>query len=366
MKQPAALKALFMLLLGTALLATGAMAQKTITGKITDQRSGNAIAGASVTAKGTTTGTSTESDGSFSLSVPAGAQILVISAVGYTTREMIIEGTDFGSPVSLMPAASDLNEVIVVGYGTRKVKDLTGSVANIGTKDFNKGQIASPEQLIEGRTPGVLVTQSTGEPGAAPTINIRGAGSVSGRQEPLYVVDGVPLIQGGTLGSASGVEGGTTPKNPLIFLNPNDIESMTILKDASAAAIYGSRGANGVILITTKGGRGGKKGSLTFNTGVSIAETARRYDLLSPQEFLQQAKAANILAGASPGDAEEAVKLIDGGANTDWQDQIFRTAISQNYNLSWGFSRKSTSMRLSAGYDDQQGIVRNSALQRLS
>lgn len=366
MKKMLAFRACLLFLLGAMFTVSTAQAQKTVTGKVTDSKAGTPISGASITVKGGTAGTSTDASGGFSLTIPTDGKVLIISAVGFETKEMTIEGADFSAAIALNPASKDLNEVVVVGYGTRKVKDLTGSVANVTTKDFNKGQIASPEQLIEGRTTGVLVTQSTGEPGAAPTINIRGAGSISGRQEPLYVVDGVPLIQGGTLGSASGVEGGTTPKNPLIFLNPNDIESMTILKDASAAAIYGSRGANGVILITTKGGRGGKKGTLTFNTGVSIAETAKRYDMLSPQEFLQQAKAANILAGASASDAEEAVKLIDGGASTDWQDQIFRTAVSQNYNLSWGFSRKSTSMRLSGGYDDQQGIVKNSSLKRLS
>jgi TonB-dependent starch-binding outer membrane protein SusC len=366
MKKPAALKTCFMFLMGGIFSITVALAQKTISGKVTESKGGAPISGASIIVKGGTAGTSTDADGSFSLTLPADGKVLLISAIGYETKEITIDGADFGAGIKLVTATKDLNEVIVVGYGTRKVKDLTGSVANVTSKDFNKGQIASPEQLIEGRTPGVLVTQSTGEPGAAPTINIRGAGSISGRQEPLYVVDGVPLIQGGTLGSSSGVEGGTTPKNPLIFLNPNDIESMTILKDASAAAIYGSRGANGVILITTKGGRGGSKGSLSFNAGVSIAETAKRYDLLNAQEFLQQAKAANILAGASPADAEAAVKLIDGGASTDWQDQIFRTAVSQNYNLSWGFNRKSTSMRLSGGYDKQEGVVKNSSLKRLT
>lgn len=366
MKQMLAFRACFLFLLGAIFSVSIAQAQKTVSGKVTESKSGIPISGVSITVKGGTAGTSTDEAGSFSLTVPANGKVLIFSAIGYETKEVSIEGTDFSAPVLLSSATKDLNEVVVVGYGTRKVKDLTGSVANLTSKDFNKGQIASPEQLIEGRTTGVLITPSTGEPGAAPTINIRGAGSISGRQEPLYVVDGVPLIQGGTLGSAAGVEGGTTPKNPLIFLNPNDIESMTVLKDASAAAIYGSRGANGVILITTKGGRGGTKGTLNFNTGVSIAETARRYDMLSAEEFLQQAKAANIQAGTSPADAEEAVRLIDGGASTDWQDQIFRRSISQNYNLSWGFSRKSTSLRLSGSYDDQQGIVRNSSLKRLT
>ena len=176
----------------------------------------------------------------------------------------------------------------------------------------------------------------------------------------------MPLGQGGTLGSASGVEGGTTAKNPLIFLNPNDIESITVLKDASAAAIYGSRGANGVILITTKSGKGGRNGSFNFSATTNVATTAKRYDLMNASDFLQAAKKANIDGGADPVAAAEAVKLIDNGANTDWQDEIFRTAISQNYNLSWGYNVGGTTARLSGSYDDQQGIVRNSALKRLT
>lgn len=351
------------LLAGMLCFAWPAAAQnKTVTGKVTDAQGGAALSGVSVTVKGEKTGTSTDAEGRFSISVPAGGT-LVFSAIGFATQEIAV-GNQSEINVTMSPTvATNLNEVVVVGYGTRKVKDLTGSVSNITTKDFNKGLISSPEQLLEGRTPGVLITPSSGEPGAAATINIRGTGSISGRQDPLFVVDGVP-IQGGTLASAAGFDGSTTPRNPLIFLNPNDIESITILKDASAAAIYGSRGANGVILITTKGGKGGKKGSLQFTAGTSIAKTARRYDLLSPSEFLQANKAANILGGSSPEDAAAASRLIDGGANTDWQDEIFRTSISQNYNLSYGFNTKSTSVRLSGSYDDQQGIIHKLGLKR--
>lgn len=343
-----------------------ALAQtKTVTGKVTDSKDGSPLVGASVVAKGTSTGTQTGADGTFRLTVPGTVRTLVISFSGYTSSDVAIPASN-SINVKLTPSADALADVIVIGYGTRKSKDVTGSVARVGEKDFNKGQIASPEQLLQGRTAGVLVTPSTGEPGAAATINIRGTGSISGAQEPLYVVDGVPLIQGGTLGSASGVEGSTTAKNPLIFLNPNDIESITILKDASAAAIYGSRGANGVILITTKQGKGGKRGVFNYSANTSIATTARRYDLMNAQDFLLSAKKANIDGGADPIAAADAVKAIDNGANTDWQDQIFRTAISQNHNLSWSFSNKGTAARLSGSYDDQQGIVKNSSLKRIT
>ena len=338
---------------------------KTVTGKVTDSKDGSPLVGASVVAKGTSTGTQSGADGSFKLTVPSSTKTLVISFAGYGNVEVNISSSNTAN-AQLTSTADALSDVVVIGYGSRKSKDVTGSVARVTEKDFNKGQIASPDQLLQGRTPGVLVTPSTGEPGAAATINIRGTGSISGAQEPLYVIDGVPLIQGGTLGSASGVEGSTTPKNPLIFLNPNDIESITVLKDASAAAIYGSRGANGVILITTKQGRGGKAGVFNFGATTSLANTARRYDLMNAQDFLLAAKKANIDGGADPVAAGEAVRGIDNGASTDWQDQIFRQAISQNYNLSWAYSNKGTTARLSASYDDQQGIVRNSGLKRIT
>ena len=338
---------------------------RTVTGKVTDAKDGSPIAGASVVVKGMKTGTLTGVDGSYSISVSANVKALVVTSVGYSSSEVAITSSNTLN-VALQSTADALADVVVIGYGTRKSKDVTGSVARVTEKDFNKGQIASPEQLLQGRTPGVLVTPSTGEPGAAATINIRGTGSISGAQEPLYVIDGVPLIQGGTLGSASGVEGSTTAKNPLIFLNPNDIESITVLKDASAAAIYGSRGANGVILITTKAGRGGKKGVLGYSTSITHSSTAKRYDLMKPQDFLVAAKTANIAGGADPVAAAESVASIDGGANTDWQDQIFRAPISQNNNLSYAFSNKGTAARLSGSYDDQVGIVKNSELKRLT
>ena len=347
------------------LFAIVAQAQtRTISGKVTDAKDGSPLAGVSVVVKGSKVGAQTAGDGTYRISVSSNAT-LVFSSVGFGDKEVAV-GANSSVNVSLAATNEQLGEVVVVGYGTRKVKDVTGSVARLTEKDFNRGQIGAPDALLQGRTAGVLVTPATGEPGGAATINIRGTGSISGSQEPLYVIDGVPLIQGGTLGSASGVEGSSTPKNPLIFLNPNDIESMTILKDASAAAIYGSRGANGVILITTKQGKGGKKGVFNFGANTSIANTARRYDLMKAQDFLLAAKKANIDGGADPIAAGDAVKLIDGGASTDWQDEIFRQAISQNYNLSWGYNYKGTTARLSGSYDDQQGIVRNSSLQRMT
>jgi len=359
-----------MLCLCLALFSTMAYAQNnnTVTGKITNATDGSPIAGISVigeTTSGKKVGTATAADGTYKLSSSDGFKKIVLTGSGFLRREENITGKSEVS-YAMTTANTNLNEVVIVGYGTRKVKDLTGSVAQVTTKDFNKGVIATPDQLIAGRTPGVVVTPGDGQPGSASTISIRGSSSIRGAQQPLYVVDGVPLFSGGTSGNGgSGVEGDQTPMNPLAFLNPNDIESMTILKDASSAAIYGSRGANGVILVTTKSGRS-KRGALTFNTSVGISKPASRYDLLNSSDFLSAVKAANIAAGTSPADAAVAVSNVDKGASTNWQDEIFQTGVAQNYNLGWGIVNKGTTVRLSGSYDDMKGIVKTSSLQRLT
>jgi iron complex outermembrane receptor protein len=336
--------------------------QRTITGKVTAP-DGSPLIGATVLIVGNKSGVTTNSDGTFSINVPQKAKQLQISYVGSETKTVDISSTSNVS-VSLAPSATNLTDVVIVGYGTVKKKDATGSVAQLDSKDFNKGVISTPDQLLQGRTPGVNVTPASGEPGSAATITIRGTASIRD-QGPLYVVDGVPISPGGTLATQSGVEGSSTPRNPLSFLNPNDIASITVLKDASSAAIYGSRGANGVILITTKSGKSGR-GNLTFGASTGISTPASRYDLLNAQDFLLAVKKANIDAGTSPADAAAAVLNVDKGHNTDWQDEIFRTGVSQNYNLGWGISRQSTHLRLSGSYDDIQGIVKTSDLKRLT
>lgn len=345
------------------LCSVGLWAQnKTVTGTVNDQNS-KGIPGVTVSVKGTNTATQTDASGVYRISVPENAT-LVFSSVGYGTKEVSVAGKT-AVDVSLASTNDNLSEIVVIGYGTRRVKDATGSVAVLTTKNFNKGVIATPDQLLQGRTPGVIVTPASGEPGSAATINIRGTASIRGNQEPLYVVDGVPLDPGGTMGTASGVEGSSTPRNPLAFLNPNDIESISVLKDASSAAIYGSRGANGVIIITTKSGRG-RNGSFQASISTGVSKVASRYNLLSAQDFLLAVKKANIDAGTNPADAATAVQSVDKGYNTDWQDQIFQTGVSQNYNLGWGFSRKATALRLSGSYDDIQGIIKKSGLKRLT
>jgi iron complex outermembrane receptor protein len=272
-------------------------AQKTISGKVLDEK-GAPVVGASVVVKGGKIGTTTDATGHFNLNAPAGTTTVVVSYVGYSSKELDVTSSSDVS-MTLQPTNTSLSDIVVVGYGTTRKKDLTGSVAAITPKDFNKGVISTPEQLIIGRTPGVTVTPANGEPGAASVINIRGSSSIRSNQEPLYVVDGVPLGGGGTTGTSSGVEGNFNSKKSLIFLNPNDIESITILKDASSAAIYGSRGANGVILITTKSGRGAN-GGFQFSTNVGVSNPANTYDMLNGPDFLQAVTDAKVLGGDDP------------------------------------------------------------------
>jgi TonB-linked SusC/RagA family outer membrane protein len=341
------------------IFAMQTFAQTGTSGRVVNKE-GNGIPGVTVSAGNKAVAT-TDANGNFTTTVASGR--LTFSSVGYEATTASAGGSNVS--VTMSTVTTSQQEVVVVGYGTRKIKDLTGSVASITPKDFNKGQISTPEQLFQGRTPGVTVTPASGEPGAAATINIRGTGSIRSNQQPLYVVDGVPLDGGGTTGSSAGAEGGTTPKNPLMFINPNDIESISILKDASSAAIYGARGANGVVIITTKNGRGAK-GSLTFGMTTSISSTASRYDLLNAKEFIDGIVAEKIQEGIAPATAATQAQGLNYGSDNDWQDQIFRTAISQNYNLGYGFSKNKMSLRVSGAYDDQQGIIRKSYMKRLT
>jgi len=324
---------------------------KVITGKVTDKKDGAPLIGVSVgTAEGT--GTLTSVDGTFRLVVPAATTSITLSYIGYNRLVFPLNGQTSLS-INLEASNTALNEVVVIGYGTQRVKDATGSVSSLGTKDFNKGVIATPEQLLQGRIAGVQVTPSSGEPGAGASINIRGASSIRSGSSPLYVVDGVPLDNGGTAGGFDSGAGGSSARNPLAFINPADIENISVLKDASASAIYGSRGANGVILITTRKGR--KGAGIQFGASTSVARAAKTYDLLNRDEFLKAVAGVGADAAA-----------VDFGGNTDWQKQILRTAVSQNYNLAFGGASNTGNYRASLGYDDQQGIVKNTNLKRLT
>lgn len=322
--------------------------QITASGIVLDE-TGEALIGVSVQVKGTTNGTVTDLDGRYSLPVQQG-QTLAFSYVGYKRLDMKAAQQ---MNVRMQSDTEILNEVVVVGYGTMKKSDLTGSVAAVKSKDFNKGLVTSPTQLIQGRVSGVNITNNGGEPGGGVTIRVRGSNSIRSGQDPLYVVDGVPLdVSSDQQPSGANVAGvgSNGSKNPLNFLNPDDIESIDVLKDASATAIYGARGANGVIMVTTKKGTEGQS-KISYSAYASMSDLPRQYPMLSASRYREFAK-------------EKGVTIEDGGASTNWQDEIFRTALSQNHNLSIGGGFKNGSYRASIGYQNQEGIVNRTGMEK--
>ena len=334
-----------------AFLSFGIAQAQEVTGTVSDAT--GPLPGASVVEKGTTNGTQTDFDGNFSLSVENDA-VLVVSYIGYKTQEVSVNGRS-SINFTLEEDAEALEEVIIIGYGTTTVKDATGSVTSVTSEDFNGGIIASPEQLIQGKTAGVNIQQTSGEPGAGIQINIRGSNSVRANNSPLFVVDGIPLSGENTSPQGDTGFGDTASRNPLNFLNPQDIESMSILKDASATAIYGSRGANGVVIITTKSGKKGGKGVLEYGSTLSIANPANTFDLLNRSEYLSAVPQFGGNASA-----------VDFGANTDWQDQIFRTAVSQNQNLSYSKNYGKGNVRATFSYGKQFGVVEKTDMERIT
>jgi TonB-dependent starch-binding outer membrane protein SusC len=323
--------------------------QKVITGKVTDN-TGAPVAGVTVTVKGTNLATQTSADGSYRLSVPENAGTLVFSAVGFGNQEATITGTEVN--LAMASTSANLNEVVVVGYGTARKRDLTGAVASVKAKDFNQGVFASPDQLIQGKVAGVQVQNNSGAPGGAATISIRGISSIRSGNQPLIVVDGVPL-SGGTTAPSNGTPlGGTPADNPLNFINPSDIASMDVLKDASATAIYGSRGANGVIMITTKKGQSGAP-KIEFNSAVGVSNLLKRIDVLDGNEYRAALKKYNQTGG-------------DFGGNVDALHEILRTAYTQNYNIAVTGGNENGKYRASAGYMNQEGIIKESGFKKYS
>lgn len=320
----------------------------TVSGVVSDE-AGKALIGVNIQAKGESNATITDVDGKYTLNVPADKS-LVFSYVGYKRLELKAQPQ---MNVQMVSDADALNEIVVIGYGTMKKSDLTGSVSGVKSKDFNTGLVSSPSQLIQGRVSGVNITNNGGEPGGGVTIRVRGSNSIRSGQDPLYVVDGVPLDasedQQPSGASLAGI-GSTGKKNPLNFLNPDDIESIDILKDASATAIYGARGANGVIMVTTKKGMEGQS-KVSYSGYGSISELPSEYSVLSADQYRKFA-------------TEKGITIEDGGASTNWQDEIFRTAFSQNHNLAVSGGNKNSNYRISLGYLDQQGIVKKTGMEK--
>jgi len=316
--------------------------------------SGESLSGVSVTAKGTQTGTATDNKGNFALTVADNTSTLVFSHIGYQTIDFSL-GSQEIITIVMQPDAKSLGDIVVVGYGQVKKNDLTGSVSSISLKEMKKVAVTSLDQALQGRASGVQITQNSGAPGATTTIRIRGGNSIQGDNEPLYVIDGIPFKNDGAFSGAS--------FNVLSTLNPNDIESISILKDASSTAIYGSRGANGVVIITTKRGRAGAS-ALTFESYYGVQKVRRKYPVLNGQEYASFLNDVNINDGRPAVFTQAQVDAF--GKGVDWQDEIFRNAPISNYQLSMSGGDEKTQYALSGGYFKQDGIVKNSDFQRYS
>lgn len=319
------------------------MAQtRTIKGEVTDAQNGEALIGATVMVEGEKGGTVTDFDGNFSLQVSSSAKKIKVSYIGYIDKVLSISDN---MKVNLESDSKALADVVVIGYGTARKSDLTGSVATVKSKDFNKGLVSSPEQLINGKVSGVQIMSNSGSASAGSTIRVRGGASLNASNDPLIVLDGVPLEQGGISGNSS---------NFLSMINPSDIESMTVLKDASSTAIYGSRASNGVIIITTKKGQQGAV-KVNFNTTNSLQTRAQMVDMLSRDEFV------NVINQFGTDNQ----KSLLGTANTDWNDEVYRTAFGTDNNLSVsGSIDKWLPFRVSVGYYNQSGLVRKDNVER--
>lgn len=319
------------------------MAQtRTIIGEVTDAQNGEALIGATVMVEGEKGGTVTDFDGNFSLQVSSSAKKIKVSYIGYIDKVLSISDN---MKVKLESDSKALADVVVIGYGTARKSDLTGSVATVKSKDFNKGLVSSPEQLINGKVSGVQIMSNSGSASAGSTIRVRGGASLNASNDPLIVLDGVPLEQGGISGNSS---------NFLSMINPSDIESMTVLKDASSTAIYGSRASNGVIIITTKKGQQGAV-KVNFNTTNSMQTRAQMVDMLSRDEFV------NVINQFGTDNQ----KSLLGTANTDWNDEVYRTAFGTDNNLSVsGSIDKWLPFRVSVGYYNQSGLVRKDNVER--
>ena len=337
------MKKLKLFLIGILLNTSFAMfAQQTVKGVVKEKTSGDPLPGVGIIIKGTQKGAETDFDGNFNLPNVKKGDVLLFRYLGYTNKEITI-ASNFNLVVELEESSQQLDEIVVVGYGTVKKEDLTGTTDLLTSKDFNKGPIVSAQSLISGKVAGVNVIAGSGAPGDGQTINIRGTGSLSLTSEPLYVIDGIPLDNGGVGGS----------RNPLNFINPNDIETFVVLKDASSTAIYGSRAANGVILITTKKGKD-REFKFNISSQTTVYTLRDKVDVLSADQFKTL---INTIGTPTQ------IGLL-GNSNTDWQEEIYTTAIGQDHNFSALGNLYGMPMRASLGYSEHGGILKGDNLKR--
>lgn len=339
----------------TFLCASVASAQeKTVTGTVTDAQSGETLPGANVTVQGTQTGTTTNAQGEYKIEVPGPDATLVFSFIGYQSEEVEV-GDQTVIDVTLQENVGQLDEVVVTGYGTQRRAEITGSVSSVDVESANVGQNSSPQDLIQGRVAGVNVVQNSGEPGAGMRIRVRGQKSISASNDPLYVIDGVPISSANVTpgGASAGGAGGSNESNPLSTINPQDIESIQILKDAAATAIYGSQGSNGVVLIETKSGSTSLQ--VDYSGKISRSSTLNELNLLSGEEYRQ-----------AVAEFQDTPVEDQPNADTDWQDRSLRSTTFHEHNLSLSGGNESSQYRASLNYSDQQGLFANSGLERTS
>lgn len=360
-----------------------------ITGVVTDEQ-GQTLPGVNVIVKGTTQGTTTDTEGEYTITVADQSAVLIFSFIGYAQQEIPV-GNQTQINVSLVPEIKSLEEVVVVGYGTQKRKDLTGSIARVTSEEFIQPSTGSFDQMLQGKVPGVQINQTTGAPGGNVNILVRGVSSITGGNQPLYVVDGFPIGSGGggsdmrsygaeSFSSSAMVNNTATRINPLSLINPADIESIEILKDASATAIYGSRGANGVVIITTKRGSF-EKSEISVDASYGVQEVANKLDMMNARQYADFVADgrdnARVFAGGSADDPNEVRNVAHRvrpefrnpellTTDTDWQDVLFRVAPVQNFQLSSKGGTEKMRYFLSGGYFSQEGIIVNTDYNRFN
>jgi len=360
-----------------------------VSGRVTDAETGEPIPAVNVVVLGTMIGTSTDANGEYSLNVPDDAEVLRFSFLGYKTLEVAVDGRSEVN-VSLEADLLALDDIVVVGYGTQQRQEVTGAITSVRSEEIQNIPVSSFENALQGRMAGVNVAESTGEPGASPQITIRGTGSISAGNSPLYVIDGVPITTNRNLQSDIGSQRGSfqpPSANPLATINPKDIESIEVLKDASAAAIYGSRGSNGVILITTKQGTAGRT-SVNFSSYVGVSSAFNTPEMMNAADLIAYTKDARnnnylqeIEVGNRPANPDYNPDTNAGrpnvanflipeqyvnwdGTDTDWLDLVLSPAAMQNYDLSISGGNQTSTYSFSTGYLDQEGIIEGSAFQR--
>ena len=322
------------ILIAFLFLALVSHAQLSITGRVTVATDNQPAIGVTVMVQGTSTGTVTDFDGNYAITVPDRNAVLVFSYTGYASQDQVV-GDRASIDVALEESVSLLNEVVVTGYGSQKRSNISGSVSTVNAEEIAERPITRVEQALQGRVAGVQVAQVSGSPGSAQTVRIRGVGTIN-NSDPLYIVDGIPV-------------------DGLDFLNPNDIETMNVLKDAASAAIYGSRGANGVVLITTKGGKRNQAGRISYDAYYGMQRPARLLDLLDAREYAVLQNEAYIAAGKTP--LPEFANPDAMGEGTDWQEAVFEGAPIVSHQLTFTGGGEKSAYTLSGNYFSQDGIV---------